>query len=237
MPTPQEMLLDAVRREELCDLFIGQEDVRDGEMAGWGDDRAVPAEVLRQVLLGEYPGIPEASGVRLRGAVITGDLDLTEQRIPPISLEWCRFDAVCFDHAKFTGHASFDGASFTGNVRFNDAIFSESAQFKNSSFVRHASFGNAKFARAAFFDGATFSASAWFNGATSAMPTRARARMSMSLPRSMRRGSLATPGSNGRHSLAPPSSSALSSPPAHGSRRRPSQIQASSVRRRSPGAL
>jgi uncharacterized protein YjbI with pentapeptide repeats len=135
-------------------------------MAGWGDDRAVPAEVLRQVLLGEYPGIPEASGVRLRGAVITGDLDLTEQRIPPISLEWCRFDAVCFDHAKFTCHASFDGASFTGNVRFNDAIFSESAQFKNSSFVRHASFGNAKFARAVFFDGATFSASAWFNGAT-----------------------------------------------------------------------
>jgi hypothetical protein len=68
----------------------------------WGEDRAVSAAVLRDLLVGgQWP--VHAKGVRLRGVKISGLLDLEGATLRcPLSLESCYLDAddpVCLDHA------------------------------------------------------------------------------------------------------------------------------------------
>jgi uncharacterized protein YjbI with pentapeptide repeats len=166
--TQEEKLFGAIRRGEECDLSNGQKHIRHSEMAGWGADRTVPADVLGQVLRGEHPATPRSSEARfeVRGAAVTGTLDLTGQSMPPIRLQWCRFDDVCFENATFSGDVSFEGSSFTGDAVFRNAVFDGHARFKDSSFAKGADFDHAKFARWADFENATFSGIAWFKGST-----------------------------------------------------------------------
>ncbi|MGV9862642.1 pentapeptide repeat-containing protein [Rhodococcus koreensis] len=173
--TPAEKFLGAVRLGNLCDFSDGQKICRD-EMAGWGSDRVVPADLLKQVLCGEHPDIPNGSPVALRGAVITGLLDLTGESIPPTSLEWCRLDDVCFELATFIGGASFRGANFTGEASFDSVTFEDRAHFGDASFADTAWFKDVTFANTfpletansvvtAEFSDAGFAGEAWFEKA------------------------------------------------------------------------
>jgi len=62
--------------------------------AGWGPDRVIRAEVIRSLLLGAGPGEPGAApAVRLRGARITGRLDLMGATVGcPLVCEYCFFE-------------------------------------------------------------------------------------------------------------------------------------------------
>ena len=62
--------------------------------AGWGADRVIRAEVIRELLLGAGPGEPGAApAVRLRGARITGRLDLMGATVScPLVCEYCFFE-------------------------------------------------------------------------------------------------------------------------------------------------
>jgi hypothetical protein len=62
--------------------------------AGWGPDRVIRAEVIRALLLGAGPGEPGAApAVRLRGARITGRLDLMGATVScPLVCEYCFFE-------------------------------------------------------------------------------------------------------------------------------------------------
>jgi hypothetical protein len=182
----EQRLVEAVKTGSECDFANGQ-GIRARDMADWGAERAVRADVLWQVLRGEHLGTPEAS-LALRGAAITGTLDLTKQSIPPIRLECCRLDDVCFERATFrgdagfkgssftgdanlelatfTGDAGFEGSSFTGDANFDRATFDRPARFENSSFAKRAIFEDASFARLTNFAWARFKGTANFKGAT-----------------------------------------------------------------------
>ena len=85
---------------ELLDCGAGPFDL--AAMRLWGEERAVSAAVLRDLLVGgRWP--VHAKGVRLRGVKISGLLDLEGATLRcPLSLDGCYFDAgdpVSLDHA------------------------------------------------------------------------------------------------------------------------------------------
>ena len=85
---------------ELLDCGAGPFDL--AAMQQWGEERAVSAAVLRDLLVGgRWP--VHAKGVRLRGVKISGLLDLEGATLRcPLSLDGCYFDAgdpVSLDHA------------------------------------------------------------------------------------------------------------------------------------------
>jgi hypothetical protein len=73
-------------------------------MQPWGEERTVPAAVLRHLLIGkDWP--VDARGVRLRGIRISGRLDLQAATLHcPLHLDSCILDAqlVCLDQAAAT---------------------------------------------------------------------------------------------------------------------------------------
>ncbi len=76
-PTPVEQsLVDHVRRGELLDLAADDEEVDEAAMRSWGDSRTVGASVIRDILRGRLAADPDPRGLRLRGARISGPLDL-----------------------------------------------------------------------------------------------------------------------------------------------------------------
>src|SRR2546430_8917326 len=85
---------------ELLDRGAGPFDL--AAMQSWGEERAVSAAALRDLLVeGHWP--VHAKGVRLRGVKISGLLDLDGATLRcPLSLESCYLDAgdpACLDHA------------------------------------------------------------------------------------------------------------------------------------------
>ena len=85
---------------ELLDCGAGPFDL--AAMQLWGEERAVSAAVLRDLLVeGHWP--VHAKGVRLRGVKISGLLDLDGATLRcPLSLDSCYLDAddpACLDHA------------------------------------------------------------------------------------------------------------------------------------------
>jgi hypothetical protein len=85
---------------ELLDGGAGPFDL--AAMQLWGEERAVSAAVLRDLLVGgQWP--VHAKGVRLRGVKISGLLDLEGATLRcPLSLDSCYLEAddpVCLDHA------------------------------------------------------------------------------------------------------------------------------------------
>ena len=75
--TPVEQsLVDHVRRGEQLDLAANDEVVDEAAMRSWGDSRTCRATVIRDILRGRLAADPDPHGLRLRGARISGRLDL-----------------------------------------------------------------------------------------------------------------------------------------------------------------
>jgi hypothetical protein len=71
----ERQLVDYVTRGELLDL-AGDGPVDEAAMRSWGNSRTIQAVVLRDILRGRLALDPDPHGLRLRGARITGRLDL-----------------------------------------------------------------------------------------------------------------------------------------------------------------
>ena len=75
--TPVEQsLVEHVRRGEWLDLAADNEAVDEAAMRSWGDSRTCRATVIRDILRGRLAADPDPHGLRLRGARISGRLDL-----------------------------------------------------------------------------------------------------------------------------------------------------------------
>ena len=75
--TPVEQsLVEHVCRGEWLDLAADGEVVDEAAMRSWGDDRTCRATVIRDILRGRLAPDPDPHGLRLRGARISGQLDL-----------------------------------------------------------------------------------------------------------------------------------------------------------------
>jgi hypothetical protein len=71
----EQRLIDSVVCGDVLDL-AGGEPVDEGAMRSWGDDRTVSASVIRDLVRGRLVAEPDPHGLRLRGARITGQIDL-----------------------------------------------------------------------------------------------------------------------------------------------------------------
>lgn len=93
---PERLLWDAFRGGTWVDLRVGDPSADDLEKAGlWQASRTIRAEVIAALLLGAGAVEPgQAPGIRLRGARISGRLDLTGSTIISLLVcEECYFDA------------------------------------------------------------------------------------------------------------------------------------------------
>ena len=72
----EQSLVDHVSRGEWLDLAAEDEVVDEAAMRSWGDSRTCRASVIRDILRGRLVADPDPHGLRLRGARITGRLDL-----------------------------------------------------------------------------------------------------------------------------------------------------------------
>ena len=82
----EQALADHVRRGEWLDLAADGETVDEASMRSWGDARTCRATVIRDILRGRLVADPDPHGLRLRGARISGRLDL-ENLTTDINLE------------------------------------------------------------------------------------------------------------------------------------------------------
>jgi uncharacterized protein YjbI with pentapeptide repeats len=173
-PAAEQQLLDAVAAGAICDFSDGAHITAD-EMARWGPERTIKATLLRRLLTAEDARYA-TDGIRLRGAVIEGVLDLEGVKVMNLELGQCRLTtakasgatftrSAWFGGAMFTGDARFDYATFTGGAGFNGATFTRDARFNDAMFTGYAGFGDTTFTGYAGFDSATFTGYAWFGGA------------------------------------------------------------------------
>ena len=82
----EQSLVECVGRGEWLDLAAGDEAVDEAAMRSWGDSRTCRASVIRDILRGRLAAHPDPHGLRLRGAKITGLLDLkTSPRMSTLS--------------------------------------------------------------------------------------------------------------------------------------------------------
>jgi len=72
----EQSLIEHVCRGDWLDLLVGDEEVDEVTMRSWGDWRTCSATVIRDILRGLRAAQPDPQGLRLRGAKITGLLDL-----------------------------------------------------------------------------------------------------------------------------------------------------------------
>jgi hypothetical protein len=89
---PERVLVGACASGGLADLGTGKARLEHpGRGAGWGPGRTVRAEVLAELLTGlRGPDGVQARAVRLRGARVSGTLDLEAARLEcPLLLEGC----------------------------------------------------------------------------------------------------------------------------------------------------
>jgi hypothetical protein len=82
----EQSLVEHVRRGELLDLAADGEGIDEATMRSWGESRSCRASVIREILRGRLAADIDPHGVRLRGARITGQLDL-ENIITDVWLE------------------------------------------------------------------------------------------------------------------------------------------------------
>ena len=162
----ESRLLDAIHRFKHCDLIDPAVSPTPAEIEGWTDEsQMIRAGILRRLLL--HNTTEESSVVSVRGAIITGRLDLSDASIlAELSLEHCRIDTVDATRANFTEKAGFRGAAFMQEASFSEATFTQDAWFSEATFTRHASFESATFLGPAWFDRAAFTQHAWFYKAT-----------------------------------------------------------------------
>jgi hypothetical protein len=72
----EKSLVDHVSRGELLDLAADDEEIDEAAMRSWGDSRTCRASVIRDILRGRLAANPDPHGLQLRGARITGRIDL-----------------------------------------------------------------------------------------------------------------------------------------------------------------
>jgi hypothetical protein len=71
----EQRLIESVASGEVLDL-AGDGPVDEAAMRSWGDERTVSASVIRDLVRGRLVSEPDPHGLRLRGARITGQIDL-----------------------------------------------------------------------------------------------------------------------------------------------------------------
>ena len=74
----EQSLVDHVMSGESLDLAAEDEEIDEAAMRSWGKSRACRASVIRDILRGRLAADPDPHGLRLRGARITGRLDLED---------------------------------------------------------------------------------------------------------------------------------------------------------------
>ncbi|MCM2576489.1 oxidoreductase [Streptomyces meridianus] len=106
-PTAAERSMwQAFRNGTVCDLRAGDQEQDD--TAGpypWGPERAVRARLVALLLLDGPPGLPgRVAALKLRGALVTGALDLSGGTVEPyVELRDCRFEhEVLLPECRFT---------------------------------------------------------------------------------------------------------------------------------------
>jgi hypothetical protein len=129
----ERRLLDAVTTGALVDLRVGDPELEDPTRSSeWGEVQKVRAAFLAELLTGDRvpaSGLPR--GVKLRGARITGQLDLAARKlICPLFLRECAFDeAIDLAEAEASSirlpgcrvpGLSADQLRTTGNVELNE---------------------------------------------------------------------------------------------------------------------
>jgi hypothetical protein len=72
----EQSLVEHVGRGEWFDLAADDEGIDEAAMRSWGESRTCRASVIRDILRGRLAAVVDPHGVRLRGARITGQLDL-----------------------------------------------------------------------------------------------------------------------------------------------------------------
>jgi len=96
MSIPERALWDGYPRGVVVDLRTGDPQLDDpASSAGWGPARTVRAAVVAELLLRGNPGgTGQQARLRLRGARVTGPLDLSYADLArPVEFEDCGFDA------------------------------------------------------------------------------------------------------------------------------------------------
>ncbi|MFF3910536.1 hypothetical protein ACFYZJ_32335 [Streptomyces sp. NPDC001848] len=91
--TPTEQaLIEHVAAGEVLDL-AGADPIDEAAMRTWGSERYVRARVIRDILRGRLAPDPDPHGLRLRGAVISGRIDLEDLTTAVnLDLEACLLD-------------------------------------------------------------------------------------------------------------------------------------------------
>jgi hypothetical protein len=84
----EQSLVEHVGRGEWLDLVTDDEVVDEAAMPSWGDSRTCRAIVIRDILRGRLVADADPHGLRLRGARISGRLDL-ENLVRDVSFELC----------------------------------------------------------------------------------------------------------------------------------------------------
>ncbi|MEV0822161.1 hypothetical protein [Nonomuraea rubra] len=121
LTAPEQAVAAAIRRGHDVDLRSGDPD-RDSpaNAAAWGADRVVRAEVLAELLLGEYTDPADKPALRLSGARITGLLHLAFGEIDlPVTFRDCAFDETPDLYQARTSFLSFAGSSLPGLIASN----------------------------------------------------------------------------------------------------------------------
>ncbi len=161
----EQRLLEALRMDGVCDLIPGNLVPDRDDILGWDDpDRVIRFETLRSILLRVHPELRPQS-IRLRGAIITGGMDLQSAVIDPaLLLEKCRIDdRADFRLAKFTETASFEGSVFSGPASFEGGQFFGDVSFRSVHFTGQSYFADVRFLGLAAFDEASFTGDAEFS--------------------------------------------------------------------------
>lgn len=133
--------------------------------------------------------IQEGKKVRLRNAIIEGELDLNILDLPTQRMDRTELQKLQglkedvkivqssikinnstikgmldFSNSVLIRDAMFEGTTFNGNAEFEGAIFKEDASFDGATFCQYAGFNDVTFGFSFF--GAVFNGFAWFEGAT-----------------------------------------------------------------------
>jgi hypothetical protein len=106
----EKSLVEHVVRGERLDLAADDEVVDEAAMRSWGDDRTCRAIVIRDILRGRFALDPDPHGLQLRGARISGRLDLEYLSTDVnLQLEDCLLDEGVLAHDACLAAVGFRG--------------------------------------------------------------------------------------------------------------------------------
>jgi hypothetical protein len=107
----EQALVEHVERGELLDL-AGDSPVDEEAMRGWDESRSIRAWVIRDILRGRLAPDPDPLGLRLRGACISGRLDVENVH----SLTWLELYDCFLGEGLVARDAHLPGLVLTGSL-------------------------------------------------------------------------------------------------------------------------